>query len=388
MLVWNYLYKGNNVKHARDFLEKVKTNFSFPPRAQELALACYVGSYTQRERTQKMVDAVKEFADKYPESKFLSAMVEPVRQVKKGELKKLFDNKKYDLAVKFYEENKEKLFSKNMLAENKFNLFNTYFLRGDVTNAKDFWIGYKEHFSSKRPKEIGRSNVPNSMSENIKRLVFLEEVTNEDETFKEELASFQEEVNKLEEPNFENIDNFLVTRLKLADKDMSTLPVLVKVVLNSGRKNVQGLCEVFVPTISKYLNQNPSEGVLSEIAPEIKSIIELNYMNMAKDGLDCADGLLDLELKVYQKLNRDLLYAKNWHARMDWGLTKIVLAHLWSASEIFAQERDQTQAIEIWQKIKDSGLSDLSSINYHYQDLKNLERAFRIFGNKIISGMK
>ena len=93
-------YKGFNVKHAREFLEGVKVNFAFPPVAQELAMACYVSSFTQRERTNEMLGKVKDFAENYPDSKFLQSMIEPVKEVKSSYLDKLF-NKKYSQAVKF-----------------------------------------------------------------------------------------------------------------------------------------------------------------------------------------------------------------------------------------------------------------------------------------------
>jgi tetratricopeptide (TPR) repeat protein len=351
-------YKGHNVKHAREFLGKVKENFSFPPRAQELAMACNVGSYTQRERTPRMLEKVREFADKYPESKFLASMVEPVREVKASNVEKLFAQGKSDSAVKFYEDHKDKLYKNGISDKNQFNLFNVYFERGDVKKAKEFWFGYKSQFLKKWPNKISKNSIPSSMNEAIKRLTFLEEVLKGDSSFQEELNTFQRNVGLVEKPNFEGIDGFLLTRLKLADEDKSSLPLQVKIAVNTARGNVQNLCEVFAPTIGQYLNHKPEVQVLREISGEFKSVIDLNYLSMAKDGLHCAGGLLNMEFKLYQSIGEELTYAQSWYDRKEWKLNNDVLSHLWQASEIFSTNNEPKKASEIWKKIQEVGPKD------------------------------
>ena len=64
-------YGGHNVAHARDLLEEAKADAKFPAPAREIAWACQVASYTEREQTPEMLQRVKAFAENYPESGFL-----------------------------------------------------------------------------------------------------------------------------------------------------------------------------------------------------------------------------------------------------------------------------------------------------------------------------
>lgn len=339
-------YKGHNVSHARNFLKSLDDNFSFPVRAQELGMACYVGSYVQRDRSKEMLEKIQKFADKYPESKFLGNLVEPVREYKAGELDRLFDKKQIAAAVKYFEENRAKLFKKGPSVSAAANLFDEYFKRGDVAKAKEFWEDYKKNFEAK--KKVASAN------EILKRLVYLEESLKENPEYSEEIT---EVTNKLmqEGVDFSTIDNFLLTRLKLADIDNSSLTVQVKIAQITSRKSIQSLCETFVPTVTKFLANEPQKEMLLGIEDEVVSITNQNYVNLSKDGLDCAHGLLNLEFKILQANNHLDKYKNNWLERTGWPMNDHVVAHMWQASELFEKDGDTAKAVKIWTDIKNNG---------------------------------
>ena len=86
-------YEGNNVKHARALLADVKAKKDLPENLTELIWACDAGSYSDREKTDVMVSKIQEFADKYPSSRFLDAMLPPVREVQASKINEYFAKK-------------------------------------------------------------------------------------------------------------------------------------------------------------------------------------------------------------------------------------------------------------------------------------------------------
>src|SRR6185437_9778190 len=101
-------YDGNNVAHARELLEDAKDE-DIPGVAKEMGWACQVGSYTDRERTPEMIERVRDFADAYPESRFLKSFVVPVRTYQASQIEPYFKAGDKYRALSFFEKNRRNL---------------------------------------------------------------------------------------------------------------------------------------------------------------------------------------------------------------------------------------------------------------------------------------
>ena len=137
-------FKGNNIKHARNLLESLK-NAAIPYEATELAWACQVGSYAKHERTKAMVERVKEFAKKFPKSRFLKSLIEPVLDVKISQLEEYFSQGKIYEALSYFEKTRHILF-KTVEPKMQRRIFNSYLDTNQTKKAIEFW---KAHNQSK-----------------------------------------------------------------------------------------------------------------------------------------------------------------------------------------------------------------------------------------------
>ena len=105
-------YRGNNVRHARELLDEMKVSQEVPTVAYEIAWACHVNSYTDRERTENMLTRVAAFAGSYPESRFLASMVKPVKEYQASKVFTHFDKGEIYSAISFFEKNRQLLYPK------------------------------------------------------------------------------------------------------------------------------------------------------------------------------------------------------------------------------------------------------------------------------------
>lgn len=104
-------YDGNNINHARSLLAELKDQADLiPAPAQELAWTCEIGSYAQHERTPEMVDRVRSFVARYPQSAFLKELSQPVREVQARHIDGYFKAGDAYGAVDFFEKTRKALF--------------------------------------------------------------------------------------------------------------------------------------------------------------------------------------------------------------------------------------------------------------------------------------
>lgn len=390
-------YQGYNVSHARKYLETIEDNFSFSPHARELAMACLVGSYAKRERSTNMLSKVQKFASKYPRSRFLAEMLEPVKETKAMQLTKLFKQGDDDRAISYFEDNRATLFDKNISDYDQFKLFSTYFERGDITRALPFWPTYKDYYESQNGAKL-------SDAEAFKRIVFLEEITKLGTNFPEkvsekvpekvsenttkhegallpprtsnELSALYLDLKKRVDFNYLSMDKFLATRLKLADTDGSSVRLFVSAFLGLETDQIKDelLCGDFISTVSSFASSHAfkvdgesegsegSEGSevgasgdmsLQKITDKTSEIVKRSYRNLSAKNNACAKELLGLEFKVHDKNGSKKQLAETWLKRLDWPVDKSVAEHIWQAAEFFSSSNDRENAVKAWTHLKE-----------------------------------
>lgn len=107
------IYEGNNIRHARELLAELKDQADrLPTVAQEMAWTCEMASYAQHERTAEMIDRVRKFSQKYPDSELLKSLVEPVREVQSKSIDSFFASGDNYGAVQFFEKTHSFLYPK------------------------------------------------------------------------------------------------------------------------------------------------------------------------------------------------------------------------------------------------------------------------------------
>lgn len=398
-------YNGHNVDHARSILSKMEKDFSLPPEARELAMACYVGSYTERERTPLMVEKVSAFVKSYPRSRFLGKMIEPVKEVKSSILGALFRQGKTDEALSFYEKNVGTLFPQHLSNKDRANLFKVYFSKGKVKKARPFWDAFYEGMrnSDMDRSKLGLENLlmaatfleeassvfgasptaasPAAVSPSAAspRVSTLETADNDGDVNKygsEEGMAFEELLtgvySRISELSITlgDIPSFYLTRLRLADEDLSSYPFLIESYMNAAFDENQ-LCETYLPLVSRLLAKGP-EHLPKDHGAFFKATMNSIVEGKVKSDL-CTAELFGFERSYLRYLGEEKELADLWYTRLsNWmsdkekpKFLKDSYPFLWSASEYYYSKRNEDgepaeKAETIWKYLVDNAPEDTS----------------------------
>ena len=141
-------YEGNNILHARELLDSYKNSEDIlNPDAIEMAWTCEMASYAKTDRDPKLVARVRKFYEKYPNSKLLQALIEPVREVQSETINSLIDEKKYGETIDLYEKSKKTIYTK-LSPKQQAGLFEAYVALYQSDKASPFAREYYENMKS------------------------------------------------------------------------------------------------------------------------------------------------------------------------------------------------------------------------------------------------
>ena len=336
-------YQGNNVKHARAFLQDVKDKNEVSPLLMEMVWACDAGSYSDREKSDQMVAKVREFADKYPRSRFLDAMLAPVRDVQASKINDYFAKQQWESATDFFEQRKASLFQKipNDIAA---NLWTAYVATGRSSSALQFWPA--------------KSRAVTTDIEALRQAAFLFEATSQ-----KQVGEMLKERDKL---------NSLLIKRKWSNKPSEEEASYLKRVLATRQVAVaypwimnlqqawytsdeKSTCESLFPLLSRVIEDKKS-GVLAKNMAygRIKNISEEVINKIRGSDPSCFQSWVDLEGKVLEL--KDM--QKKYTLRGDWPLEGAWLDRAWALSEQLNQVKQRQQAVPIWQKIAEKAPKD------------------------------
>ena len=139
-------YEGNNILHARERLiaTKIVRIYLTPMLLKWLGHAKWL--YAKTDRDPKLVARVRKFYEKYPNSKLLQALIEPVREVQSETINSLIDEKKYGETIDLYEKSKKTIYTK--LSPKQAGLFEAYVALYQSDKASPFAREYYENMKS------------------------------------------------------------------------------------------------------------------------------------------------------------------------------------------------------------------------------------------------
>jgi tetratricopeptide (TPR) repeat protein len=332
-------YGGNNVKHAREQLEVAKTwTTEVPPTAVELAWACQVGSYTDRERTPEMLERVRAFANTHPESRFLKSFVEPVRTFQANKIEDYFKGGDAYGAMAFFEANRKNLFPK-VEEDLAARLFVAYADSYRPERAKEFWPAYHK--------------LPTNDMKLIREATIAAELAPKGgATWQQRDRLHAQELMKRSwqiapgEPQATYVRRLLAT-----PSAKSHLPWVYRLAKAWGAKDSDYICDMEYPLLSKlYESEAGQRGM---VAARVKDLIDQRLPALFKTDESCAISLLDLEARTIGAESKEL--AARYVRRQDWPLVGAFLHLFWTHAERLADQGDKDSARRMWTVIKDKG---------------------------------
>ncbi len=346
-------YEGNNILHARQLLAELKDQADvIPPAAQEMAWTCETASYAQHERTPEMVERVRSFADKYPESAFLQTLVNPVREVQARKIDEYFAAGDTNGALQFFESTRSFLFPvvSEKLAT---NLFSAYAEINRADKAKEFL----PIFQKSKMNEIGWLQLVATvvelvdLSEGREKELYLR--TNRD------LARQLEELN-MQVP-LENRIRLYLHRILNRSAGSEHFPWILSLGLKWVESDVSIGCDVVYPMLQKIQADEKLKAKipLDQSAPYF---IDASLKDLLRFETNCAYSLMEFELDLHKSTISVL--AKRYVARDYIPFNPITAAIIWSVAEEANSQGDKDSAATLWKMLTSKGTPDIPEVRY------------------------
>jgi len=333
-------YQGNNVKHARELLEQAKLGGDMPGQMKELAWACQVGSYTQRDRTAGMLQRVAQFSDAYPSSDFLKSFAEPVRAYQATHIEKYFKDGDIYRALSFFEKNRKTLFPK-VTPDLAKRLFVAYADINRAKSAAEFWDAYAKTADSDL-KRLRLAVVTAEMLSQSKAKIWKDRDHHNQAELKNRKWTIKSD---------DLVDSY-VTRMRQITSDPGHLIWLLNLARHFGEKNSDYACDVEYPLLSRL---NAAGPLYAEIVQKGADRLINKFMpDLFQTDESCAQSLLDLEAEHLKKMKPKVI-ADRYLQRQSWPLNGAYLHQYWTVSEYVYDAGATEEARKLWEAIRDKG---------------------------------
>jgi hypothetical protein len=331
-------YEGNNVNHARELLNSAMETKDLPEILTEMIMACETQSWVDREKSDKMVTKVREFSDRYPQSRYLSVMLEPVRDVNATKIEPYFQKKQWAEATEFFEAKRKVLFPKVSKAL-----------------AANLWLAYVETTRSAEAREYWPEADKAILSDEsaLRQAAFLLEVMPNEKSGKYKTA-FDTLNSKLGTREWKKKP--LSTSMQYMKRIMATTDVAMAYpwIMNLTDAWTDGdndaLCAVKFPLWSRvYNDKRSSKSSRHQVAERVKKLPD-KAISGEKDTT-CQQSLLDFESRtlVPSELER------KYQARDEWPLTGAWLERMWTWAEEMNSRGQRDKSVAVWKLIAEKG---------------------------------
>ena len=336
-------YEGNNVKHARSYLEGLKKDNVLPRQGVELAWACYASSFSDRERDEEMIAKVAEFANRYPRSKFLESMTKSVKSVKASYLGEYLKAGEKEKAIAFYEKYGEQLYGRKLPPDWASELFTIYYDRLELDKAEAFWNAADDQ------KATGTADL-------IRRISWLEEKTanKKNQALNKKLNTYLNDAKKIDW-NKEDTTNFdmYVPRIRAVDADFSSGTWMTEKLL-SKKPNSDQVCTEVLPILSNASQKEKDKKVLFKWREFLTQLLNEPSSNINKIEDSCRTALFDLEASMVQKNEPTSVFSDLWLTRLSLPLNSATAGYFWEASELLEKSKRKDDASKIWKLLSAS----------------------------------
>ncbi len=336
-------YNGNNIQHARGYLEGLKKDNLLPRQGVELAWACYANSFSERERNEEMIAKVTEFANRYPRSKFLESMTKAVKDVKSTYLGEYLKAGENDKAIAFYQKYGQRLYGKKLPPDWATQLFTIYYDRLEFENAANFWNTVDHQ------KTSGTADL-------IRRISWLEEKTSakKNATLNKKLNSYLKEARKIDWTKEESasFDKY-IPRIRAVDTDFSSGTWMTEKLLAKKPTSDQ-FCSEVVPILSNASQKEKDKKILFKWRQFVTQLLNDPSSNIKSLDESCQTLLFDLEAAMIEKSEAPTVLSDLWLSRLSMPLSATIAGYLWEASEILEKAHRKDDATKIWKLLSET----------------------------------
>jgi tetratricopeptide (TPR) repeat protein len=336
-------YEGNNIKHAREVLVSAKQRPDVVEPLMELVWACHAKSFSDRDKSQTMVDTIKEFSEKYPQSKHLADMLEPVRDVQASRINEYFAKEQWESAIQFFEQRRSSLFPK---------------VSDEL--ARNLWIAYVSTSRSDSAREFWRPSLMKPVSDQdwLRIAAFLYEAS-VDKPF-QSLVQDRLRYDSLllkrtwgASPTERDVS--YLGRVLVSNRVSSAYPWVLKIQDRWTKDDPVEGCSVLFPLLSRIQSDEKSAKVLAQdLAQRVGKFGKTHLEKLQDSDPSCFQSWLDLEARV---LGPDRL-AEQYKDRQGWKLAGPWLERTWIWSEDLYARGKKIEAREIWKRIVDTAPKD------------------------------
>ncbi len=345
------VYDGNNIRHARELLAELKDQADkLPDVARELAWTCEMASYAQHDRNPELVERVKLFAQRYPDSELLKSLVAPLREVQSTAIDEYFDDDDPHGAVAFFEKMRKVLYPKvsDDLAK---KLFVAYVDIHQSEKSEPFLKAYDDS----KPENSGRLRLAVAHAEIAgakpakQRGEHLQKLKALSDAFLKEGVFF---------PRDE------ATQLSM-DRIMDTpgrepfYPWMFKQALHWAEDDISVGCDRVYPMMLK-LDEN--KYVSAELKREAEAFIDKSLKDLLRFETSCAYSMMEYETS-HAKISKVGLvnkYLKRDYLPLNATTTPI----FWSLAEGALKEGDREAARKVWSLLAEKGDPALPEVRY------------------------
>lgn len=358
-------YDGKNIQHARTMLAELKgREDSLHADAIEMAWACEVGSYAKHERSDAMLDRVRELAKRYPTSRFLKGMVTPVRETQAAKIETFFTNRDYYGAVEFFEKTRKNLFPKIDL-DLKGKLFAAYSDIGKPARAVEFW-----------PTDGSKQSIDDltliRMATNAAELANRKD---QKQWIQKNIALGKRLAGHHWTIPYSDAVQLLANRILYTDRAQPHYQWIYNLYQSWSRKDLPTICTVVLPLVRRIAD-NPQASFFTY--PQAKKIeqefVDTFLADAAQYEPFCAYSMLEFELEI----NRDspLELAQRYESRTYLTLNETTARIFWALSEQLAAKGHQKQARQIWVNLAEKGQPSYPETRYAKNRLQRLETVY------------
>jgi hypothetical protein len=310
----------------------------------ELVWACDAGSYSDREKSDLMVSKIKEFSDKYPNSRFLDPMLVPVSDVQGSKIMEYFKSEKWEHATEFFEQRRGILYKK-ITPELAANLWVAYVETGRSQLAAEFW-------PEVRGQELKNDYVM------LRQAAFLFEMssTKAKAKYSKDLAGANKALIAWkwdEQPSTEEMD--FLSRVLVSSSVATAYPWILKLQDSWTVGDELAACNVIFPFLSRiHADVKSPAAARAEVVKRTLAFGEGKMIDLKVKDPTCFQSWLDFEAKVLSVAAIDKIYT----ARDAWALDGPWLERAWTWSEALYARGKRPDAVKLWMQIADKGPKD------------------------------
>jgi tetratricopeptide (TPR) repeat protein len=345
-------YDGRNIEHARKLLGDLKHAADIVPGpAQEMAWTCETASYAQHERTPDMVERVRAFAGRYPDSSFLKELVNPVREVQARHIQTYFKAGDAHGAVEFFEKTREALFP-TVSASLGAQLFMAYVDIKQTEKARPFLDAYR----ARQLDDLGWLRLAVALAE------FGQASKGKDDLWQKTNRQLGDRLLELK-PRLEPTPRvkLMLNRILATAFASAYHPWILQLGMQWSAADVAMACDFVYPLLERMKDQANSR-LTDQFRQQAEAFIDKSLKDLLRFETNCAYSIMEFEVQLHADRLAEL--AAKYQSRSYLPLNAETAGMIWNVAELSARQGLQAEAQSLWRMLVAKGPENLPEVRY------------------------